>query len=252
MNMKKEKISEAESIRLWQANAEAWTELTRMGFDICRDHLNMPNFLSILPSVTGKEGLDIGCGEGANTRAVAALGCRMTAVDPCSNFVSRAGDPEDNGTITFIEASATQLPFSSESFDFAISTMCLMDLPDLDRAFAEAFRVLKPGGFFQFSIVHPCFNLPGNYFEEGPYEEKWTFSSVPAELKEKHGDFKVAHYHRPLSTWLNLLIGSGFCLEAMLEPRPTEEAVARFPHLAEARELAWFLHIRARKPGNNL
>ena len=27
--MKKEKISEAESIRLWQANAEAWTELTR-------------------------------------------------------------------------------------------------------------------------------------------------------------------------------------------------------------------------------
>lgn len=175
-----------------------------------------------------------------NTRAVAALGCRMTAVDPCSNFVSRAGDPEDNGTITFIEASATQLPFSSESFDFAISTMCLMDLPDLDRAFAEAFRVLKPGGFFQFSIVHPCFNLPGNYFEEGPYEEKWTFSSVPAELKEKHGDFKVAHYHRPLSTWLNLLIGSGFCLEEMLEPRPTEEAVARFPHLAEARELAGF------------
>ncbi|HMO22745.1 MAG TPA: SAM-dependent methyltransferase, partial [Candidatus Melainabacteria bacterium] len=60
--MKKEKISEAESIRLWQANAEAWTELTRMGFDICRDHLNMPNFLSILPSVTGQEGLDIGCG----------------------------------------------------------------------------------------------------------------------------------------------------------------------------------------------
>jgi ubiquinone/menaquinone biosynthesis C-methylase UbiE len=38
--------------------------------------------------------------------------------------------------------------------------MSLMDIPETDRTLAEAYRVLKPGGFLQFSITHPCFDTP--------------------------------------------------------------------------------------------
>ena len=38
--------------------------------------------------------------------------------------------------------------------------MSLMDMPDPDLALREACRILKRGGFLQFSITHPCFDLP--------------------------------------------------------------------------------------------
>ena len=65
----------------WEANAEAWTQQSRAGFDIYRDALNTPAFLTMLPPVKGLSGLDVGCGEGSNTRLLARLGARMQAVD---------------------------------------------------------------------------------------------------------------------------------------------------------------------------
>ena len=53
--------------RYWEENAEAWTRLSRRGYDVYRDHLNTPAFLAMLPDVRGLAGLDIGCGEGNNT-----------------------------------------------------------------------------------------------------------------------------------------------------------------------------------------
>jgi hypothetical protein len=54
--------------RFWDGNAEAWTRLARAGYDVYRDHLNTPALLALLPDVAGLTGLDIGCGEGHDTR----------------------------------------------------------------------------------------------------------------------------------------------------------------------------------------
>ena len=62
--------------RMWEGNAEVWTRLARQGYDVYRDHLNTPSFLAMLPEVSGLRGLDIGCGEGNNTRLVAGRGAR--------------------------------------------------------------------------------------------------------------------------------------------------------------------------------
>ncbi|HEX6710470.1 MAG TPA: methyltransferase domain-containing protein [Rubrobacter sp.] len=48
------------------------------------------------------------------------------------------------------------LPFDEATF--ATAFMSLMDIPE--RVLAEVFRVLRPGGFFQFSIGHSCFDTP--------------------------------------------------------------------------------------------
>jgi SAM-dependent methyltransferase len=60
--------------RHWDENAEAWIELVRAGYDRYRDGLNTPAFLAMLPNVEGLSGLDVGCGEGNNTRLVAERG----------------------------------------------------------------------------------------------------------------------------------------------------------------------------------
>ena len=80
--------------RYWDENAEAWTELVRAGYDHYRDGLNTPAFLAMLPDVDGLSGLDVGCGEGHNTRMVAGRGARMVGVDVSGNFVRHARGAE--------------------------------------------------------------------------------------------------------------------------------------------------------------
>ena len=194
---------------LWNRNAENWAELSRQGYDVFRDHANTPAFLELLAPVDGLSGLDLGCGEGSNTRQVAGRGARMRGVDVATTFLryARATEAEDPRGIEYFEASASALPFAAESFDFATAFMSLMDLPDPAGAFREAHRVLRPGGFLQFSICHPCFHTPrfrwildeagvrvglevGDYFRPRWGEvEEWTFGSAPPEARAEGGYF---------------------------------------------------------------
>jgi ubiquinone/menaquinone biosynthesis C-methylase UbiE len=87
--------------------------------------------------------------------------------------------------------------FGDGSFDFATGFMSFMDVPETEQVLAEAYRVLKPGGFLQFSITHPCFDTPhrrnlrdaggrtyaleaGDYFRDldGAIDE-WLFKAAP-------------------------------------------------------------------------
>jgi ubiquinone/menaquinone biosynthesis C-methylase UbiE len=254
--------------RYWNANAEVWTKLARAGYDIYRDYLNTPAFLRMLPDVEGLSGLDIGCGEGHNTRLLAKLGARLTAVDIAEVFITHARQAEQQAPlgIDYRVASAVDLPFAESSFDFATGFMSFMDVPETARVLAEAYRVLKPGGFLQFSITHPCFDTPhrrnlrdangvtyaievGDYFRnlDGQIDE-WLFRSAPAEVKQGLPKFKTPRFTRTLSQWLNLLIEAGLQIERLEEPRPDDETVRACPKLQDAQVVSYFLHIRVRKP----
>ncbi|MBX9669434.1 MAG: class I SAM-dependent methyltransferase [Candidatus Obscuribacterales bacterium] len=119
---------------LWEENAEAWSELARMGYDIYRDGVNSPTFIAQFPSVRGLVGLDVGCGEGDNTRRVARLGAKMFAVDISKTFIRYARQHEDASPlgIQYEMSCGSQMAFPDEQFDFVISTMALMDMKDLE------------------------------------------------------------------------------------------------------------------------
>ncbi len=253
--------------RHWDENAEVWTELTRAGYDISRDGLNTPAFLEMLPEVEGLSGLDVGCGEGHNTRLVANRGARMTGIDISETFIRQAKEEENRGPlgIRYERASAVHLPFADSGFDFAVAFMSLMDIPEVEKVLAEIFRVVRPGGFLQFSIEHPCFTTPhrktlrdghgrayarevGGYFRRRDGEaQEWIFSSAPPQVRERLRPFRVPRFTRTLSQWLNLLIGAGFVLEVFGKPYPSDEAIRERPGLQSAQVVAAFLHVRARK-----
>src|SRR5258706_13438565 len=147
-----------EAGRYWDGNAEAWTRLARAGYDIYRDSFNTPAFFQMLPDVSGLAGLDIGCGEGHNTRLLAKRSVHDTAVDISEIFIryARQSEARELLGIDYGVASAVELPFADSTFDFATAFMSFMDIPETSRVLAEAYRVLKPGAFLQFSITHPC------------------------------------------------------------------------------------------------
>ncbi|MCA1628010.1 MAG: methyltransferase domain-containing protein [Acidobacteria bacterium] len=254
--------------RYWNANAEAWTKLARAGYDVYRDYLNTPAFFRMLPDVAGLSGLDIGCGEGHNTRLLAGRGARVSAIDISEVFIGYAKqwEAQEPLGIDYRIASAVELPFGDETFDFATAFMSFMDIPETDRVLAEAHRVLKPGGFLQFSITHPCYDTPhrrnlrgsdgltyaievGDYFRnlDGEITE-WLFGAAPPETRQGLPKFKTPWFTRTLSQWLNLLIETGFAPERIEEPRPSAETVRECPDMQDAQVVAYFLHVRGRKP----
>lgn len=138
--------------RFWNTNAEVWTKLARAGYDVYRDYLNTPAFFNLLPDVTGLVGLDVGCGEGHNTKLLANRGAYMAAIDIAEVFIEHARLAQEQSSlgIKFGVASAVELPFANESFDFITGFMSFMDIPETECVLAECHRVLKPGGFLQF------------------------------------------------------------------------------------------------------
>ncbi|MFW9940539.1 MAG: class I SAM-dependent methyltransferase [Candidatus Thorarchaeota archaeon] len=254
--------------KFWNQNAENWTKLARMGYDRCRDLINSPAFFKMLPDISGLYGLDIGCGEGYNTRIAAKKGAELTAIDISEVFIKYAKETElqEPLGIEYKVASGTELPFSDNHFDFAIATMSLMDMTDNERALLEAFRVIKPGGFFQFSISHPFTANSGfewirnedgkkigfiikEYFKQFKGEiDEWIFGAAPKEIAEKMRKFKIPRFTRTLSDWLNLLIAKGFILEEFCEPYADDETLKIYPQEYDSRIIPYFLIIRCRKP----
>lgn len=169
----------AEVAAHWEANADTWTRYSRAGYDVYRDALNTPAFLAMLPPVNGLDGLDVGCGEGTNTRKLALLGARMHAVDIAPTFIRHACETEvaDPLGIDFGVGDATALRFPDGSFDFVTAFMSLMDMADQGRALCEAQRVLRPGGF-----LHSRSCILASLRRTGRYCARQTASRGPSRL----------------------------------------------------------------------
>ncbi|MEQ1409551.1 class I SAM-dependent methyltransferase [Neorhizobium sp. Rsf11] len=252
----------------WEGNAETWTIYSRAGHDKYRDALNTPAFLEMLPPVAGLKGLDLGCGEGTNTRAVARLGARMTGLDIAPTFLryGRETEEQDPLGIDYVLGDGQTIGFPDASFDFVTAFMSMMDMADQQGVLKEVARVLKPGGFLQFSILHPCFVPPtrrnirdergeavavqvADYFDETEGRiERWLFSDIPAEERARLTPFSIPRFHRTLSTWVSMIVGAGLVIEAFGEPMASEEVAAAEPVVADTRVAPIFLHIRAVRP----
>jgi len=260
-------MTPAEIAAYWEANAETWTRLARAGYDVYRDELNTPAFLALLPPIQDLAGLDVGCGEGSNTRLLAARGARMQGVDIAPTFIRHAQAQEalEPLNIRFRTGDAMALPYPAASFDFVTAFMSLMDVADPALALREAARVIRPGGFVQFSILHPCF-VPhyrkvvrdqsgspialeiADYFATDTRIDVWHFSTLEREARGKIPPFRIPRRHYTLSEWIGFIRGAGLMIDAMAEPTATAEQAAEEPVVADTRVAPLFLQVRASRP----
>jgi SAM-dependent methyltransferase len=260
-------MDEAAVQEAWDRNAPAWTDRVRAGADLYREVFNNPSFFAFLPPLMGLDVVDLGCGEGRNTRLIAERGARVVGIDLSSKMIvaARAEEARRPLGIDYRIGSFTRLSeLAPDRYDAAISTMALMDSPDFAAAAREAFRILRPGRLFAFSILHPCFVTPEmrwlrdedgreealavrRYFSQESEVEHWRFSRDGG--APDYPDFEVPRFPRTISTYLNGVIEAGFHLERVEEPRPTAALARKHPWLTRWREhAAIFLYVAARKP----
>ena len=144
----------------------------------------------------GQRVLEIGCGSGAFTTFVArAVGpdgvVEALDIQPAmlAQLKKKLNLPEnrDIQNINLHEASAYKLPFENESLDLAYMITVLAEIPDQEKALAEVYRILRPGGILAVSEFLPDPDYPlrvttarrgekAGFEVEGIYGNLWTYT----------------------------------------------------------------------------
>ncbi|MEO3789094.1 class I SAM-dependent methyltransferase [Nonomuraea sp. B10E15] len=198
--------------------------------------------LDLLGPLAGRRVLDVACGHGRISRALARRGAAVVGVDLSSALVERAREAERESPlgIGYVHADATEPgtldaiePSGVGAFDAVVCAFGLSDIDDLEGAAATAARGLRPGGVFACSLLHPCFpggqGVSGSWPGDAGYHAEgwWRADGERSTLRRQ-----VGANHRTLSTYLNTLRRHGLWLDEMDEPEPAREWAATRPDAA--------------------
>jgi len=197
-----------------------------------------PDELDVLERLLGRgQGrcLDVGCGTGLATEAVAELGWSAVGVDLSEDMLETA---RGRG-LEVVHGSATELPFDDATFDAAVSSQTHIDIDDFAAAMSETARVLRPEAPLVYIGTHPCFMGPHSVFlagrgvpelhrgyrQAGRYDE-----SAPGVANPNGVRAKVGAVHLPLAAFLATFFDAGFRIE-----RFEELGNRDYPHVVAVR-----------------
>lgn len=204
----------------WDGAAQSYAESQR-GSEYARQNADFVR--KRFPSASGMRVLDMGCGHGSFTKYFSEAGAEVVGCDGSEKMleIARSALPG----VRFDIADITEpLPYENGSFDMVFCNQVLMDVGDAGAAVREAARVLKSGGIFWFSIVHPAFydgewlSRDGREYAKavGRYISRYSF--------ENYFWGATTHYHRPISYYLNIAAESGLVFVRADEPRAYDGA----------------------------
>jgi SAM-dependent methyltransferase len=152
----------------------------------------------------------LACGNGQFSRQMASAGVEVVACDFSTVFIDRArahaeraGADIDYRLADVTDAAQLLALGAPASFDAAVCTMALHDVADLDPLAVTARALLKPGGRFVFSVMHPCFNAPNPTFV--------------AETSDENGDI-ITRYLLRIDRYLDLHPERGIGIMGQPEP----------------------------------
>ncbi|MGQ9454210.1 MAG: class I SAM-dependent methyltransferase [Armatimonadota bacterium] len=224
-----------------ELSAKLAAYVVEYGGDLQR-YVVVPALFDMLGGLAGKHVLDLYCGAGYLSRRLVTLGARVTAVDTSSRLIDIANEVNDreNQSIRYVVVESNDLSALEDgAFDDIVCNMGLMFVRDLPGTVAELARLVKLGGRFVFSVLHPCFYMPSSCWMsdedskllyrivDNYYAEGWYLPDVPAGVRSRTAKIK----HRTLAAYINALSARGFNVRRVAEPKPAHEVTSVKPHL---------------------
>ncbi len=219
------------------------------------DLFEIPALFSLLPDLTGKSVLDLGCGFGEHCVEFVKKGAsKVVGIDISEKMLEVAMKENSNPAITYMHLPIEDLEKVEGKYDVVISSLALHYVEDFEGVVKKIYDKLNMGGSFIFSQENPInttysgeiprwtrdengkkiyVNL-ANYGREGERESEWFVEGIKK-------------YHRMFSTIVNILTENGFIIEKMLEPIPTDEILKRFPYQDDLFHKPDFLLVKARR-----
>jgi len=242
------RLANEETREVWNENAAFWDERMGEGNDFV-EVLTWPATERLLALEPGERVLDIGCGNGLTSRRLAAMGAKVVAFDFAEEMIARARQRTTRHAdrIAYVVLDATDdaalLSLGEGQFDAALCSMALFDIAEIRPLTHAVARLLRPGGRFVFSVIHPCFNNP-HVTQVAEMEDRGG-DVVTVYSVKVHGYMtpSIAHgvaivgqpkpqlyFHRPLQVLLGTGFEAGFVLDGLEERAfPPEHSPGRHP-----------------------
>jgi 2-polyprenyl-3-methyl-5-hydroxy-6-metoxy-1,4-benzoquinol methylase len=198
-----------ETREAWDENADFWDGRMGEGNDFV-EMLIWPATERLLDLRPGERILDAACGNGLTSRRLAALGAEVVAFDFSANLIAHARQrtTEHAGRITYHVLDATDeaalLALGEGQFDAALCQMALFDIAEIDPLMRALPRLLKPGGRFVASLIHPCFNNP--------------YMTHVAEMEDRDGEL-VTVYSAKISGYMTPGVSRGAAIGGQPKPQ---------------------------------
>ena len=244
-----------EVIKRWDLSAELVAAYCSKYGDINKEILLTPVILEMLDGVVDKNILDAGCGEGFLSRLMAERGAFVTAVDYSARLLEIARErTADDLRIDYLHANLEHLDMlNDDTFDIVVSSLVIQDVPDYRAAVAEMYRVLRPGGTCILAMTHPCFSSDGGWVRDS--EGKKLYWKIDNYFYERgfeipltpNSDINPIGFHRTLTSYYRTIIGTGFVVEDLMEPYPSQEAIEKHPGFIDDLRMSHFLLFKLLK-----
>lgn len=213
-----------------------------------------PAVMSLCPDLKGKAVLDLGCGYGDNCRQFSEMDAKIViGIDISGKMLEIANKENKTDNIKYYNIDMADIDTLNEKFDVVFSSLAVHYIEDFKALLSKIFILLNNNGVLIFSQEHPLTTAPikgaswsrdeigdvlhynlTDYCRNGEREVSWIVDGV-------------IKYHRCFSEIINDLCDSGFTIERMLEPIPTEEVIERLPYYKKDIDKPNFLIIKARK-----
>ncbi len=222
---------------VWDRKAPFWDEYMKEGNRHSKAII-WPAQERLLGLRPGESVLEIACGNGNFARRMARAGAKVVATDFSEAFIelARARTVENADMIDYRLLDATDaarlLALGERRFDAVVCAMALMDMAEIEPLAASLPWLLKQGGRFVFSVIHPSFESPTTTRVTEWHEGQNGVSVITHSIKVKDYATPFAakgtairgepephwYFHRPLGALLAPFFAAGFVLDGIEEP----------------------------------
>lgn len=219
------------------------------------DLIEQPAMQKLLPDLSGKSVLDLGCGYGHNCIDFVKRGAvGVVGIDISEKMLEVAKSESADEKIRYINMSMTDIGNLNEKFDFIYSSLAFHYVKDFEAFSKKMYSVLNPGGYLLFSQEHPIITATvdgkGHFNkDENGNRISYTFSDYNRSGERKVHWYvdDVIKYHRTFGDIITALAKAGFVIEKVCEPTPEEWAIEKLPTMAKEYIKPNFLIVKARK-----
>jgi ubiquinone/menaquinone biosynthesis C-methylase UbiE len=208
-------------------------KLLRSGLQKPNTYIERPAMWSLLPDLTGKKVLCVGCGTGEECGELLERGAQVWGIDSSKESIKLAQEAFPKAAFATMDMHA--LDFPDQMFDFIYSGLTLHYTEHIDQVLADMKRVLKPGGTIQFSVGHPI--KWAAEFKRDPEDENkksfiigYNMFQTPSHV---YGDYlnvtkvtqkpqnypTITYWNRPISSYLRIIREQGLELLDFVEPK---------------------------------
>ena len=201
------------------------------------DCIETPILLAMLPVLSGKRVLDIGCGMGQHAKQYADMGAEsVLGIDISEKMLEYAKEHNSAENITYEQMAFEDIGGLCERFDLVTSSLAFDYAEDFDELMNHIYSLMENDAHLVFSMSHPMatawdgkyprytrtesgerlYANISNYMVEGKRIVNWVVD-----------DYEL--YHRTISSIVNSIVKAGFLIEECQESHISDDMRNQYP-----------------------